>query len=141
MKTMHEFQMVSDNISTYIIRQMSNIKNPNIYFHRYKKNMSMFSILLDNSLFWKKIMYSKRECRSFSIHMGLQMLDIRFYFVKWYTMLMIIKSLINFFLFLIIFQWNSGFILAKKDEQIAYTFFAKTDDMRIKWIEAIKLSL
>ncbi|XP_071155724.1 proto-oncogene vav-like isoform X8 [Mytilus edulis] len=38
-------------------------------------------------------------------------------------------------------NWNSGFILAKKDEQIAYTFFAKTDDMRIKWIEAIKLSL
>ncbi|XP_052093575.1 proto-oncogene vav-like isoform X1 [Mytilus californianus] len=38
-------------------------------------------------------------------------------------------------------NWNSGFILAKKDEMIAYTFYAKTDDMRIKWIEAIKLSL
>ena len=38
-------------------------------------------------------------------------------------------------------NWNSGFILGKKDEMIAYTFFAKTDDMRIKWIEAIKLAL
>ncbi|KAJ8300453.1 hypothetical protein KUTeg_021972 [Tegillarca granosa] len=38
-------------------------------------------------------------------------------------------------------KWNCAFIMAKKNDKNAYTFYAKTDDMRSKWIEAIRLAL
>ncbi|XP_029648990.1 protein vav isoform X7 [Octopus sinensis] len=38
-------------------------------------------------------------------------------------------------------KWNFSFTMVQKNQELAYTFFAKTDDMRSKWIEAILLSL
>ncbi|XP_062582313.1 guanine nucleotide exchange factor VAV2-like isoform X3 [Saccostrea cucullata] len=38
-------------------------------------------------------------------------------------------------------KWTSSFIMAKKDGSNAFTFFAKTEDTRAKWIDAIKLAL
>ncbi|XP_078325478.1 guanine nucleotide exchange factor VAV3-like isoform X4 [Crassostrea virginica] len=38
-------------------------------------------------------------------------------------------------------KWNSSFIMAKKDGTNAFSFFAKTEDMKAKWIDAIKLAL
>ncbi|XP_061164201.1 guanine nucleotide exchange factor VAV2-like isoform X3 [Saccostrea echinata] len=38
-------------------------------------------------------------------------------------------------------KWTSSFIMAKKDGSNAFTFYAKTEDMRAKWIDAIKLAL
>ncbi|XP_056010758.1 proto-oncogene vav-like isoform X33 [Ostrea edulis] len=38
-------------------------------------------------------------------------------------------------------KWNSSFIMAKKDGSNAFSFFAKTEDMKAKWIDAIRLAL
>lgn len=38
-------------------------------------------------------------------------------------------------------KWNSSFIMGKKDGSNAFSFFAKTEDMKAKWIDAIKLAL
>ncbi|XP_033731899.1 protein vav-like isoform X2 [Pecten maximus] len=38
-------------------------------------------------------------------------------------------------------KWNCPFIMVKKENKSAYTFYAKTEDMRLKWIDAIKLAL
>lgn len=38
-------------------------------------------------------------------------------------------------------QWNSSFVMGKKDGSNAFSFFAKTEDMKAKWIDAIKLAL
>ena len=33
------------------------------------------------------------------------------------------------------------FQMVKQDDSMAYTFLAKTDDIKAKWLEAIKLAL
>lgn len=38
-------------------------------------------------------------------------------------------------------KWNYSFTMVQKNQMLAYTFFAKTEEMRRKWIEAIVLSL
>ncbi|KAK7505039.1 hypothetical protein BaRGS_00003609, partial [Batillaria attramentaria] len=38
-------------------------------------------------------------------------------------------------------KWNYPFIMVKHDKRMAFTFFAKTEDQRQKWIEAIALAL
>ncbi|KAK3088015.1 hypothetical protein FSP39_013478 [Pinctada imbricata] len=38
-------------------------------------------------------------------------------------------------------KWSSSFIMAKKDDRNAYTFYAKTEDMKNKWVEAVRLAL
>ncbi|XP_065932650.1 guanine nucleotide exchange factor VAV3 isoform X11 [Magallana gigas] len=38
-------------------------------------------------------------------------------------------------------KWNSSFVMGKKDGSNAFSFFAKTEDMKAKWIDAIKLAL
>ena len=38
-------------------------------------------------------------------------------------------------------QWNYPFIMVKHDKRMAFTFFAKTEDQRQKWVEAIALAL
>ncbi|XP_074653804.1 guanine nucleotide exchange factor VAV3-like isoform X2 [Tubulanus polymorphus] len=38
-------------------------------------------------------------------------------------------------------KWNSPFLLVEKNNTTAITFYAKTDDMRDKWIENIKIAL
>ncbi|XP_070177253.1 guanine nucleotide exchange factor VAV2-like isoform X4 [Littorina saxatilis] len=37
--------------------------------------------------------------------------------------------------------WNYPFIMVKHDKRMAFTFFAKTEDQRQKWMEAIALAL
>ncbi|KAL4219511.1 Guanine nucleotide exchange factor vav2 [Mactra antiquata] len=38
-------------------------------------------------------------------------------------------------------KWNCSFQMVKTDKSMAYTFFAKTEDIKTKWIEAIHLAL
>ncbi|KAL5012535.1 hypothetical protein ScPMuIL_011086 [Solemya velum] len=38
-------------------------------------------------------------------------------------------------------NWNSSFLMVAKTNKMAFTFFAKTEDMRQKWLEAITLAL
>ncbi|XP_076454946.1 guanine nucleotide exchange factor VAV2-like isoform X2 [Babylonia areolata] len=38
-------------------------------------------------------------------------------------------------------KWNYSFIMVKLDKRMAFTFFAKTEEQRQKWLEAIALAL
>ncbi|XP_053380469.1 proto-oncogene vav-like isoform X3 [Mercenaria mercenaria] len=38
-------------------------------------------------------------------------------------------------------KWNCSFQIVKQDNSMAYTFFAKTEEIKTKWIEAINLAL
>ncbi|XP_046365888.1 guanine nucleotide exchange factor VAV2-like isoform X3 [Haliotis rufescens] len=38
-------------------------------------------------------------------------------------------------------KWNCPFIMVQKSQKMAFTFFAKTEDARQKWIEAIQMAL
>ncbi|KAL8568201.1 hypothetical protein ACOMHN_027724 [Nucella lapillus] len=38
-------------------------------------------------------------------------------------------------------KWNYPFIMVRMDKRMAFTFFAKTEDQRQKWVEAITLAL
>ncbi|XP_060561933.1 proto-oncogene vav-like isoform X3 [Ruditapes philippinarum] len=38
-------------------------------------------------------------------------------------------------------KWNCSFQIVKQDNSMAYTFFAKTEEIKNKWIEAINLAL
>ncbi|XP_041369457.1 guanine nucleotide exchange factor VAV3-like isoform X4 [Gigantopelta aegis] len=38
-------------------------------------------------------------------------------------------------------RWNCPFIMVQKNQQMAYTFYAKTEEVRVKWVEAINMAL
>ena len=51
-------------------------------------------------------------------------------------------SLFAYFIVAIYFQqWSYCFLLVEKANTTAYTFFAKTEEMKRKWIEAINMAL